>query len=140
MNPIDRITRRVTRNGHPDKPGTPTPLLSLEEFFEGNEYVGSIGCNIPSTPTPARFFETLKQISKRPDVKDIRVQVTAFDDPSWPFSDTVYIMTDAPADEVMTWFDEELRPDEAWEGFIATQRYEPYAVPVGTRPVACWWD
>lgn len=81
----------------------------------------------------------LKAIALRADVSDVRVQITAFDDPEWPLSDTVYIMTSASLDEVASWFPEELKPDETWSGFLE-QSYEPYSVPTGTAPVACWWD
>jgi hypothetical protein len=43
------------------------------------------------------------------------------------------------AEEVASWFPAELRPDETWEGFV-DQAYEPYQVPKGTKPIACWWD
>jgi hypothetical protein len=49
-------------------------------------------------------------------------------------------MTNATAEEVGQWFDEDLRPDEIWEGFLQNVRYEPYTAPAGTRAVACWWD
>jgi hypothetical protein len=88
MTPLERITERVTRLGHPDEPGTPTPLLTIDEFFEGNSEVGSIGCNLDSAPAPARFYELFRQIARRSEVKDTRVQITAFDVPEWPFSDT----------------------------------------------------
>jgi hypothetical protein len=89
---------------------------------------------------PARFFEIFKRIAGRSDVKDIRVQITAFDDPDWPFSDTVYIMTSASAEEVAGWFDADLRPDEVSEGFRLGMTYERYDIPPDTRPVLCWWD
>jgi hypothetical protein len=79
----------------------------------------------------------LQAIARRPEVSNVRVQITAFDDPDWPFSDTVYVMTSA--EEVSTWFPEELAPDETWSGFL-DQAYEPYSVPVGFEPVAVWWD
>lgn len=139
MEPLKRITKRVNLNGHPDKPDTPRPLLAIDEFFEGNEIEGSIGCNLIDIPHPTEFYELFKVIMNRPDVKDIRVQVTAFDDPEWPFTDTVYIMTSAPESEVSTWFPEHLKPDEIWEGFV-DQNYEPYEIPDGSRPVAAWWD
>ena len=41
--------------------------------------------------------------------------------------------------EVASWFPTELRPDETWSGF-ADETYEPYAVPAGVQPMACWWD
>ncbi len=63
-----------------------------------------------------------------------------FDDPEWPFSDTVYIMTSASPEEVAGWFPEALHPDETWEGFIPNQKYEPYEIPAGYKAIACWWD
>jgi hypothetical protein len=36
MTPLERITERVNRNGDVDNAATPRPLLTLEEFFEGN--------------------------------------------------------------------------------------------------------
>lgn len=139
MTPLERITERVNRLGHPDDPETPRPLVTLEEFFTGNSEAGSIGCNLPSAPSPEQFHGLFQAIARRPEVADIRVQITAFDAPEWPFSDTVYIMTSASAEEVASWFPEDLRPDETWRGF-ADQGYEPYAVPPGTEPIGCWWD
>ena len=139
MTPLERITERVTRLGHPDEPGTPTPLVSVDEFFEGNSEVGSIGCNLDVAPEPVRFYELFREISRRPEVNDIRLQITAFDVPEWPFSDTVYVMTSATPEEVASWFPDDLKPDETWEGFV-DQAFEPYEVPAGSTPVACWWD
>jgi hypothetical protein len=104
------------RNGSPDAPDVPRPLLSIAEFFEGNSAVGSIGCNLPNA-TPSQFYEALAAIAARPDVKDIRVRITDFDVPSWPFADTVFIMTTAQPQDVAAWFPKEIAPDEAWEGF-----------------------
>ena len=140
MSALERITKRVNRNGDPDDPRTPTALLTLAEFFDGNDVVGSIGCNLIPTPTPAEMREVLEGILERPDVKDIRVQVTMFDDPEWPFSDTVWLMTSAPTSEIAGWFPDDLAPDDVWEGWQEGVSYEPYEVPEGVRPVACWWD
>jgi len=139
MSHLDRITERVTRLGDPGLPGTPVPLLTVDEFFEGNSVVGSIGCNLEGEPSPETFYSLFQTIAQRPDVKDIRVQITAFDDPAWPFTDTVYVMTTASPEEVANWFPEHLRPTETSAGFI-DQEYEPYAVPAGVQPVTCWWD
>ncbi|QSX73506.1 hypothetical protein HIV01_009535 [Lysobacter arenosi] len=139
MTPLDRITERVNRLGHPDDPETPRPLVTIDEFFVGNSEVGSIGCNLHSSPTPEQFYAVFRSIAQRQDVKDIRVQITAFDVPEWPFSDTVYIMTSASPEEVATWFPSDLKPDETWSGFL-DQPYEPYAAPAGVEPVGCWWD
>jgi hypothetical protein len=139
MTPLERITERVTRLGHPDDEDTPRPLLSLAEFFDGNNEIGSIGCNLLPTPDPKDFYELFRAIALRSDVADVRVQVTQFDVPEWPFSDTVYVMTTATDEEVMGWFPASMKPDETWGGFVE-QAYEPYVVPDGMHPIGCWWD
>ncbi len=139
MTPLARITERVNRLGDPNDPATPRPLLTIDEFFEGNAEVGSIGCNLDGAPEPDDFYSLFRTIAQREDVNDIRVQITAFDVPEWPFSDTVYIMTSATPEQVATWFPDRLRPDETWAGFV-DQAYEPYQVPAGVQSIACWWD
>jgi hypothetical protein len=140
MTPLERVTKRVTRNGHPDTRGTPIPLLTIDEFFEGNDCIGSIGCNLDGQPSPDRFYSLFKTIAARPDVRDIRVQITMFDNPEWPFSDTVFVMTSATDDDVRSWFPEELLPDEIGEAIPFDSRFEPYEIPSGARAIFCWWD
>jgi len=139
MNPLEKITERVCRNGHPDNEETPVPLLTLSEFFIGNDVEGSIGCNLDEIPKPSEFYSLLNEILKRSDVSDIRVQITAFDAPDWPFTDTIYIMTSNTEAEVESWFPEHMKPDDVWEGFTDL-KFESYEIPIGTHPVAVWWD
>jgi hypothetical protein len=140
MTPLERITERVSRNGDVDEASTPRPLLTLTEFFDGNDVDGSIGCNLTPTPTAAEFYALLKGIASRPDVADVRVQITMFDMPEWPFSDTVWIITNATPDEVAGWFSEAVRPDECHAGWQDGVAIEPCPVPAGMTPVMCWWD
>lgn len=140
MTPLEQITERVNRNGDVDDATTPRPLLTLEEFFEGNTLTGSICCNCTPTPEPNEVYELLKRLRSRPDVADVRVQITMFDDPDWPFSDTVWVVTSAGAEAVKSWFEESIRPDETWQGWTEGMAFEPLAVPADMRPVACWWD
>jgi hypothetical protein len=114
--------------------------LTIDEFFDGNEYVGSIGCNLEGAPPPSRFYELFKSIAAKPQVSDIRVQITMFDQPEWPFSDQVFILTSATVAEVESWFPKELKPDEVGESLPFGDRYEPYSVPAGARAIHCWWD
>lgn len=141
MTALKRITERVNRPGDPNDPSTPRPLLTLSEFFEGNEILGSIGCNLIPTPTPAEFHAVLSAIAARPEVSDVRVQVTMFDNPDeWPFSDTVWVITNADAATVASWFAEAIAPDEVQEGWVKGVAYEEIPVPAGMKPVWCWWD
>jgi hypothetical protein len=130
----------VSRNGDVNDLATVRPLLTLEEFFAGNTRTGSICCNCTPTPEPAEMFAVLKQVRARSDVADVRVQITMFDDPEWPFTDTVWVVTSARADQVKAWFAEAIRPDETWNGWTAGVKFEPLAIAAGMSPVACWWD
>ena len=140
MTPLERITERISRHGDVNDAATTRPLLTLAEFFEGNDVDGSIGCNLNPPPTPAEFYRLLKGIVARPDVADVRVQITMFDVPEWPFSDTVWVITSVSPEEVSEWFEEAVRPDECFVGWQEGVAVEPFNVPTGMRPVACWWD
>lgn len=142
MRPIDRVTERALRNGDPEDRGTRVPLLTLEEFFDGNDTVGSIGCNLDPAPEPSAMYEALLAIRSRPDVSDVRVQITAVDAPEeeWPFSDTVWIMTSSDHETASSWLPLELRPNESWVGWITGTRYEAITVTDGHNPVAIWYD
>ncbi|MEI9989575.1 MAG: hypothetical protein WDM86_06020 [Rhizomicrobium sp.] len=140
MTPLERITARVNRLGDVNAPGTPLPLLTIAEFFDGNDNVGSIGANLPGSPPPSVFRALCEAIAARGDVKDLRVLVSQFDEPDWPFSDAIYVMTAAEPEEVLSWFPKELAPDEVFIRPFDDDAFEPYDVPPGTRPIGCWWD
>jgi hypothetical protein len=139
MTPLERITERVNRGGDVNGAETPRPELTLEEFFEGNDAVGSIWCNLAEPLEPAHVYEILKAVRTRSDVADVRVEITMFDDPAWPFSETVWIVTSAATDDVRSWFDEAFAPDECAPSTDDVGR-EAFEIPEGMRAVRCWWD
>jgi hypothetical protein len=141
MTPLERITERISREGDVNKASTRRPLLTLEEFFEGNEDDCSVWCNCIPPPSIAESFALLKQIRSRAEVADVRVEVTQFDSPKeWPFSDIVWVITKASAEQVKTCYPKVIAPDETWIGWCNGVKYEPLAIPPGMQPVACWWD
>lgn len=141
MTPLERVSLRINQHGDVNNPSTRRPLLTLSEFFDGNDDFGSIGCNLTPMPGPTRFHELLKRIVARSDVADVRVEITMFDEPEmWPFSDTVWIITSASPEAVASWFEESIRPDDCFLGWNEAQVYETVNVPEGMHPVACWWD
>ena len=137
---LERITERVNRLGDVEDSETPTPLLTIDEFFEGNDVVGSIGCNLYPEVGPQVIGEALVRIAERSDVYDVRVAVSAFDDPDWPFADRVVIATAATPDEVMGWFPEDLGPSDTWVGPEEGFDTEPFELSSGSSMVVCWWD
>jgi hypothetical protein len=141
MTPLERITKRVNAAGDPNDLATPRPELTLEEFFEGNEHTGSIWCNLSNAPHPREICALFKAMRARPNVADVRVEITMFDDPEgWPFSDTIWIVTSASPEEVKAWFDAYFAPDDCDHGWADGAKREAFDVPEGMRAVRCWWD
>ncbi len=117
------------------------PLVTLEQFFEGNDDGGSIWCNLPASPNPAKVYEILRGIRDREDVADVRIMVTQYDgDDCWPFSDTIYFIAQASEDEVIAWLGEDFRPDEVWSGDGFGPRAQALDVPADHNVVGAWWD
>ena len=117
-------------------------LVTLEEFFEGNSDLGSIGCNLSEHPGIWVFYKTLKRIKARPDVQDVLVHITesaADGQTDWPFSDHVYIISSAGIDELSEQLTP-LQPDPVTEGLMekAPDNFPP--LREGMRVICIWWD
>lgn len=113
--------------------------VSIEEFFDGNDDLGSLWSNLeypPSTMDQARDF--LKEIRSKPEVEDLRVYILQFDGgEEWPASDTVLVVTDVSASQVRRWF-KAFPPDEV----ISEEDVEMLAA-IGhpnKAAVRLWWD
>ncbi len=142
--PLERITSRIApfRDGDTDT-FAPKPLLTLEEFFDGNEVTGSILCNVVldeeayDAPTPRQVRAVLETIRARDDVDDVRVAIAMFDDPDWPFAEEVVVVTDAEPDVVASWFPEVYAPDAITDA--GDEEYEDIRGAI-ERFRVCWWD
>jgi len=68
------------------------------------------------------------------------VAVSDFDDPDWPFSEEVILVTSADAFTIRKWFYSDVAPD-AIRGISEKEKgdYEDIGVPA-SRMVMCWWD
>ena len=125
-------------------PSRAMPLVTAAEFFDGNADDGSIAANLIEHPGVARFAELAAVISARPDVQAVLVGITDLmteDESSWPYSDTLYVITSAPPAAVREWL-AELQPDEVEAGFTGNGeavRGAPVLAP-NMAPVRVWWD
>jgi len=117
------------------------PVVSLEAFFDGNDDLGSIGCNLPDHPGVQRFNEILAAIRSRPEVQDVLVGIYEIveDDTTWPFAETVYVLTTASSSTVQEWT-AELEPDEVTAGFLDAEPPGTPPLRPGMTPVRVWWD
>lgn len=117
-------------------------LVPIEEFFDGNDDLGSIGCNLLEHPGIHAFRVTLEKLARRDDVEAIYAQIAELDpgNDGWPFCDTIFVVGAVPVDDLRTALSS-LQPDE-----IGTSR--ELAVPdtltarnPGNLPVSvAWWD
>jgi hypothetical protein len=118
----------------------PGPTVSLEDFFEGNDDVGSIGCNLVSHPGIDRFYRTLLEIRSRPDVQDVLVEIRELvDEDSWPFSDTIFVLTSMRGDDLQKLLSN-LQPNEV--GQFPSQSIPADLPPTAKdmRVLGAWWD
>ncbi|MEZ5998898.1 MAG: hypothetical protein R3B98_09415 [Hyphomonas sp.] len=136
----ENLNRLLERIGDVNAKRRDLPLVTLEEFFAGNDDAGSIWCNVMCAPEPDEVFERLKSIRDREDVADVRIMVTQYDGgrEEWPFSDTIFFVTSASEGDVRAWLGDEYQPNEVWVDEF--KRAERIDVPEGMAAIAAWWD
>jgi hypothetical protein len=115
-------------------------IIAIEEFFAGNDDVGSIGCNLVEHPGIEQFRNTFARIAKRSDVSAIYAKISELNpgEGSWPFVDTVFVIGSISANELVSEL-VKLEPDEVSEerdlGIL-----ERFGRDASTHVLAVWWD
>src|SRR4051794_17143456 len=107
------LIEAIKQQGWPN-PSHQLPIVSLEEFFTGNDDEGSLGCNLIDHPGMRFFYDTLRTIREKPMVQEVLIEIAEVeesDESMWPFSECVYILTSASQADVEAWM-EPLQPDE----------------------------
>ncbi|MFO0964195.1 MAG: hypothetical protein U0793_01225 [Gemmataceae bacterium] len=115
-------------------------LVPIAEFFDGNDDLGSIGCNLDPHPGMDRFREVLIGLGKRSDVQAVYAQISELDpgEESWPFTDTVLVAGKISADSLRTVVSS-LQPDEVGDSTqfgVSPSVAERHGSPV----LVVWWD
>jgi hypothetical protein len=115
-------------------------LVPIAEFFEGNDDLGSIGCNLDPHPGVAAFRDVLTGLLRRPDVEAVYAQISELDpgEESWPFTDTVLVAGKMSVDELRNAVSS-LQPDEvgdAWQFGVSPAIAERHGSPI----LVVWWD
>lgn len=141
MSRRDALIEKILAQGDMSDLDRPAPVVSLEDFFHGNEDLGSIGCNLADHPGIKRFFEVLSDVRARADVQDVLVEIYEImeGEAEWPFSERVYVITSATADDVMRWV-AELDPSEAQEGWAGAAPDAAPLIEAGMKVCSLWWD
>lgn len=117
----------------------PEPLVPIDRFFDGNDDLGSIGCNLFEHPGIDRFRDILVGLTRRPDVEAVYAQITELDpdDDAWPFSDTVLVVGSIDADTLQD-IVAPLKPDEVSPA--ATEIPSSISEKHEGRVLVVWWD
>jgi hypothetical protein len=121
--------------------GQPEPqIVPITRFFDGNDDLGSIGCNLLHHPGINLFRDVLVGLLVRPDVRAVYAQISELDpgEDYWPLTDTVLVVGDISASDLITAVSE-LEPDEvaiAQDSDILPSIFETYRTPI----VVIWWD
>ena len=115
-------------------------LVPVLEFFDGNDDVGSIGCNLLDHPGIDVFRTTFSRLMQRGDVQAIYAQIAELDpgDDSWPFTDTIFVVVTLSQSDLEAELSL-LEPDEvgAAEDFgVPDTLLQKYKAPI----LAAWWD
>jgi len=115
-------------------------VISAQLFFDGNDDLGSIGCNLIEHPGVDTFRDVLTGLLRRPDIQAVYAQISEVDpgEGCWPFADTVLVVGSIPAEELRDVVSV-LKPDEvapAEDFGVSPSMAERHGSPV----LAVWWD
>lgn len=113
-------------------------LVKPSEFFEGNDDLGSIGCNLPSHPGVDGFRRVLDRIGALPSVDQVWLQIYDVDDGDWPFSENVLVFGNAELTDVEA-LASEISPSEINETWLDWTPSRDASLK-GRRYVNLWWD
>jgi len=128
----DRLVARLSAEPEPR-------IVDCEVFFDGNDDLGSIGCNLIPHPGIEAFRDALARLARRPDVKGVYAQIYELDpgEDYWPFTDTILVVGSISVADVAAELTP-LEPDEVCSvtEFGLADVASRFAEPI----VVAWWD
>jgi hypothetical protein len=111
-------------------------FVTIDQFFDGNDDLGSIGCNLAPHPGLHVFRETLKMLEARRDVSSVWIEIYNADEGDWPFSETVLVCGQIPL-QILSEVALAIAPTEV-------RMLEPSRQPARRRLTGevkvLWWD
>ena len=116
-------------------------VVEAGRFFDGNDDLGSIGCNLFDHPGVHRFREIVEGLLTRPDVDAVYAVIREIDagEDMWPFTDTLLFVGDIPT-SVLSAALEPVQPDEVGEAPFPVVPQTLQRKHGGQRVRLAWWD
>ena len=115
-------------------------IVPIVTFFDGNDDLASIGCNLMEHPGIETFAAILGGLLRRSDVKAVYAQIAELDpgDDFWPFTDTVIVIGSIATEELQAIL-APLQPDEV--GPVDAGLLPPALSDDERRSaLIAWWD
>ena len=115
-------------------------VVTIDRYFDGNDDLGSIGCNLVSHPGIALFRHVLTGLLAHPNVEAVYAQISELDpgEGCWPFSDTVLVVGAIPLADLQLAVNA-LQPDDV--GPADQLGVSPVVARRHRAPVSViWWD
>lgn len=77
-------------------------IVAVGRFFDGNDDLSSIGCNLDEHPGVGAFRDIFSGLLRRQDVQVVYAQIAELDpgDGCWPFTDTVLVAGTISVDDL----------------------------------------
>ena len=147
----NRVNGKILEQYDNGAVGPVLPVVSLDEFFDGNWDEDSLAPNIvrDGRPPLQECYRVLREIRKRPEVQDVLVAIHETPEPNepldfdiWPESDTVYVLASCSRDEIAHWA-APLKPDNIGDKWSCKTGKKPPAAPdllPGMKLFVLWWD
>jgi hypothetical protein len=115
-------------------------VVRIEEFLDGNDDLGSIGCNLVEHPGLDAFRAVFARLAARRDVEAIYAQISELDpgEDCWPFADLVFVVGTIPLRTLAAEF-APLQPDEVLPH--PQDEIPPALSHHAGKPIHyAWWD
>jgi hypothetical protein len=134
-----KLEEKIYEQGYPDAQFA--PIVTLEDFFEGNNDESSIGCNLMEHPGIEKFYDVLLNIRNKANVQDVLVEISEFeeDENYWAFSERIYVLTSIDK-SLLGSLVQDLEPTEIDEGYAFGDPPNAPNLLSGYKIYSIWWD
>ncbi|MGA4722192.1 hypothetical protein [Fictibacillus nanhaiensis] len=121
------LEEKIYAQGYPN--AKTAPIVTLEDFFEGNKDESSIGCNLIRHPGLKTFYDLLRNIRDQSSVQDVFVEIM----------ERIYVLTAVEESLLRIWL-KDLEPTEIDEGYAFGVPPQAPGLLSGYKVYAVWWD
>ncbi len=133
MDPRQSLLKRI---GDINNFDIPRPLVTLEEFFEGNEDSRSLRWGVRPSPSPQELYAFLQSLRDRQEIINVLMEIAELETPdAWPCSDAIWILTRLSLGGLKRLVPDRYHPDQ-WRNYPPGHAVELINIPEGAMAIA----